>query len=104
VQITTTDAVESALDSVSFLLFKHSLRCGVSDRAFAEYEAFLTEHEMESAWIDVVADRALSKLVAEKTGVEHKSPQALLIRRGKVTWHASHFEITGEALATAIEA
>jgi bacillithiol system protein YtxJ len=31
--------------------------------------------------------------VAQKFGIEHESPQALLIKNGKATYTASHFEI-----------
>jgi bacillithiol system protein YtxJ len=104
VQIETTEAAESALGSASFLLFKHSHRCGVSARAFAQYEQFLAAHEIDTGWINVVDDREISLWVAEHSGIEHKSPQALLIRDGEVIWHASHFKITSESLATAIRA
>ena len=101
-QIDTFQSAESALGSALFLLFKHSNRCGVSSRAFAEFEAFLAEHDIESGWVDVVADRALSMQISQSTGVEHKSPQALLIRDGEVEWHASHFDITKESLSAAL--
>ena len=39
--------------------------------------------------------------VARITGVEHQSPQALWIENGRVVWHASHWDITPEALAEA---
>jgi bacillithiol system protein YtxJ len=34
--------------------------------------------------------------------VRHETPQALLIRDGRVVWTASHFRVTGGALETAI--
>ena len=74
----------------------------VSDRAFKEYEAFVADHAIETGWINVVADRDLSLQVAEETGIEHKSPQALLMKKGEVAWHASHFDITCENLAAAL--
>lgn len=103
-QIDSLEGATDALGSESFLLFKHSHRCSVSVRAFSEYEAFLADHDMPSGWIDVVESREVSAQVTQTTGIQHKSPQALLIRDGEVIWHASHFDITNTALAAAVSA
>jgi bacillithiol system protein YtxJ len=50
----------------------------------------------------VQAHADLSKRVAERTGVAHESPQALWIRKGRVGWHASHLDVTVEALTRAL--
>jgi bacillithiol system protein YtxJ len=102
VKLTSRRALEDALRADVYLLFKHSERCGASVRAFRQYEAFLAEHAIPTGWIDVVADRRLAQWVADATGVTHESPQALLLRKGSVAWHASHFEITRDSLAAAL--
>jgi len=43
-------------------------------------------------------DRPLSLAVAERTGVEHQSPQVICLREGRACWHASHTAITARAL------
>jgi bacillithiol system protein YtxJ len=43
-------------------------------------------------------DRPLSLTVAERTGVQHASPQAICLVAGKAVRHASHREITVETL------
>ena len=101
-QIETRDALDVALRADVFLLFKHSSGCGISRRAFGEYEAFVGNHEIPTGWIDVVAHRELSLAVAEQTGVAHQSPQALVLKKGEVAWHASHFDITRDALTQAL--
>jgi bacillithiol system protein YtxJ len=35
--------------------------------------------------------------VAKRLGVRHETPQALLIREGRVGWRASHYRVTGGA-------
>jgi thioredoxin 1 len=45
----------------------------------------------------------LSAAVAKRLGVRHETPQALLIRGGRVVWSASHFRVTGGALEAAIK-
>jgi bacillithiol system protein YtxJ len=104
VQITERSALDRALDADLFLLFKHSRRCPVSAWAFREYEAFLGERrDLQSGWIDVIENRALSDEVASRTQLPHASPQALVLRRGSVAWSATHGAITGEALAGAVQ-
>jgi len=104
-QITDRDRLAEALGTPRFLLFKHSHRCPISTRARAEYDAFVAAHpDVATGWIDVVADRELSLAAADETGVEHASPQALLLREGRAAWHASHFDITEAALEEAVAA
>ena len=96
-------AVDKALAAREFLIFKHSLVCPVSARAFAEYEAFVASHAaVPTAWIDVIGERPWSRHVAAVTGVTHESPQALFVRGGKVVWHASHGGITRKRLSAAV--
>lgn len=102
-QIADEAELEAALTSGSFLLFKHSLICPISGRAFAEYRAFLDAHPAaRTAWVDVIDQRPLSQAIAQRTGVKHESPQALLFEGGSVAWSASHGGITRDSLATAL--
>jgi bacillithiol system protein YtxJ len=43
-------------------------------------------------------DRPLSLAVAERSGVRHESPQVICFAGKKAVRHASHYEITTEAL------
>jgi len=86
------------------LVFKHSLTCPVSHAAFGEFERFLggeLPDGLALRLIEVQNARPASSRVAEKTGVRHESPQALLIENGKVVWHRSHWNIDAKALAAA---
>jgi bacillithiol system protein YtxJ len=95
--------LDRALAAPEFLVFKHSLVCPTSARAFAEYEEFVAAHPgVPTAWIDVIGERPLARRVAEATGVRHESPQALFVRGGHVVWHASHEAITAKTLASAL--
>jgi len=103
-QITEESAVDAACGAPLFLLVKHSLVCPISARGFGEYEAFLEAHpDTPTGWIDVIGSRPLSLLTAERTGVKHESPQALVLKEGKAVWHASHLAITRDALAQAVD-
>jgi bacillithiol system protein YtxJ len=84
------------------MLFKHSPICPVSARAHGEWERFLAGGPAVPAlFVDVIADRAVARGLAEECGVPHQSPQAILFRGGRPVWHASHGAITAESLAQA---
>ncbi|MEM7307224.1 MAG: bacillithiol system redox-active protein YtxJ [Planctomycetota bacterium] len=103
-QISGDEALETALGAPVFLLFKHSLICPTSAQAFNEYRHFLSgEAEVPTAWLDVRGQRPLSQLVEARTGVQHESPQALLLKGGEVVWNASHGAITRESLTAAVQ-
>ena len=86
------------------LLFKHSLTCPISLAAFRRYEEYLESADdgVEHVLVEVQRAREVSNAIAEETGVRHESPQALLIDKGEVAWHASHWKITGDTLRQAI--
>ncbi len=50
-------------------------------------------------WVDVKAERPLSRELADRLGVTHESPQAILLRQGAPVWHASHSDVTARAIA-----
>jgi bacillithiol system protein YtxJ len=60
------------------------------------------EDAAKTALVDVTSGQALSHAIEERTGVRHESPQVIVLRHGKATWHASHFAITARAVADAL--
>lgn len=100
-------------ESRPVLVFKHSHTCGVSWEALEEIVAHLNERGSETptrrarsaaqyAMVTVQTHRAVSNAIAQKLGVRHETPQALLIRDGRVVWSASHFRVTAAAVEDAI--
>ena len=84
------------------MLFKHSPVCPISAAAQREWREFVQAHpEVPTLFVDVIADRPVSRGLAQECGVQHESPQAILFRDGKPAWHASHGSITAESLAEA---
>lgn len=80
------------------VIFKHSLTCPISARAYDE----LSNYGGEIALIEIQRARELSGEIESRSGVVHESPQVMVLRRGKVIWNASHFEITADAVADAV--
>jgi bacillithiol system protein YtxJ len=86
------------------LLFKHSVTCGTSAEALDELIDHLNEDQLDARYaiVTVQSHRELSNAVSARLGVRHETPQALLIRDGRVIWSASHFRVTAAAVQSAI--
>lgn len=85
------------------VLFKHSATCSISVAVKREYDAFTMEHpEVPTRVITVQYERPLSNALEDLLGVRHESPQAIIVRRGAVLWHASHRRITAATLREAL--
>ena len=54
--------------------------------------------------VDVLSQRPLSQGIAARLGIQHESPQAILLRLGAPLWHASHDDVTADALAEEVPA
>ena len=89
------------------LLFKHSYSCGTSAEALDELIEHLDDARRREARLRrgdrADAPRRVERRAATRLGVRHETPQALLIRDGRVVWSASHFRVTADAVAKAIE-
>ena len=49
--------------------------------------------------IVVQRSRELSNRIAEETGVQHETPQVILISEGKAIYHASHSTIDADTIS-----
>ena len=86
------------------LLFKHSRYCGVSCEALDELQTHIDASSggVSYRMITVQTHRPVSDAVAQRLGLRHETPQAILLRDGKVIWNASHFRITATQLDQAL--
>ncbi len=81
------------------VIFKHSTRCSVSRMALRHFEnEFDLEGKVIPYFLDLLNHRDISNEIATKFGVEHQSPQLLLISKGKCIFDASHNAIEVESL------
>jgi bacillithiol system protein YtxJ len=89
---------DPSIDAI--IVFKHSPRCSISlmakDRLERKWEPEFDQNPV--FLIDVLSSRAASNLVSEKYGIEHQSPQVLIIKEGKCIYTASHSAITFEEI------
>lgn len=107
-EIQTADDVEALLAESStrpVLIMKHSYSCGTSAQALDE----LLDHvdardagDVRFAVVTVQTHRDASNAISATLGVRHETPQILLIRHRQLLWHASHFRVTADAIASAL--
>ena len=86
------------------VVYKHSPICPTSSVAYEEILAFRRRSPVPVYLVDVVRHRPLSRALAERIGVRHASPQAIILREGVAAWHGSHHDIQADALAWVVDA
>ena len=76
------------------IIFKHSTRCGTSSMIKNRLERAKIPGELSFHFLDLIAYRLLSNRIAENFGIEHESPQVLLIKNGECVYDESHIGIS----------
>ncbi len=87
------------------IIFKHSYKCPISRRAKGEMDAFLKNNkkELEYEFVDVIDNRERSNEIAKQYGMQHESPQIIVLDDNKkVAWNASHGAITEKNIDKAL--
>jgi bacillithiol system protein YtxJ len=84
------------------VIFKHSTQCPISAQAYEEFTEFAQARGLICGSVRVIENREISDAIEQRFGVQHESPQALLIKEGHVVWHASHWSITSDSLDNAL--
>ena len=54
--------------------------------------------------LEVQTSRQLSRELEQITGVQHETPQVIVLRDGKAVWNASHYDVNATAVSKALEA
>jgi bacillithiol system protein YtxJ len=78
------------------LIFKHSTSCSISRMSLDRLQRNWKSEEMESVkpyFLDLLSYREISNLIASTFGVQHESPQVIVIKDGKPIYACSHYEI-----------
>lgn len=80
-------------------IFKHSTRCSVSRMALKQFEnEFDSSDKVTAYFLDLITYREVSNAIAALFGVEHQSPQLVVIKDGKSVYDASHSDIDATVL------
>ncbi len=93
------DALIEKSNEQAIVLFKHSTTCPISAGVYQE----ISNADADINLIVVQRARDVSSAVAEKTGIRHESPQAFVVKNGKVVYHASHYDVTASDVEKMLE-
>lgn len=102
--ITSESSLKEAISTSSeksVFIFKHSTRCSISSMAKSRLESKWNQEEIGNVtpyFLDLIAHRDISNLIAQTFDVIHESPQMLIIKDGKCTFDTSHMNISFEAV------
>jgi thioredoxin 1 len=102
VTVESVERLESLFEqshSEPVILFKHSNSCGISSGVYRE----VSQVDGDINLIVVQHARHVSNAIAERTGIRHESPQAIVLKQGEPIYHASHYDITAEDLDSSLE-
>ena len=90
-EISNLQDLEDLLKSKTVLpIFKHSNRCSISSMAKNRLERSDSMPFDEVYLVDVIKSRELSHYIADNFGVQHESPQMIVLKDKAVIYHGSH--------------
>ena len=76
------------------LIFKHSTRCSISRMVLKQFENdFTFEDNITPYFLDLLEHRNISNEIASRFGVQHQSPQVIVIKEGVAVYNTSHESI-----------
>jgi bacillithiol system protein YtxJ len=74
------------------VLFKHSITCPISTDACNQMA--IVEGDVNIVIVQTA--RPISNAIAERTSLQHQSPQTIVLRHGKPIFSATHYDITAD--------
>ncbi|WP_026705404.1 bacillithiol system redox-active protein YtxJ [Flavobacterium soli] len=84
---------------IPILIFKHSTRCSISRFALKQFEKeFDLQGKVKPYFLDLLEHRDISNEIAHQFGVQHQSPQLIVIQNGVAVYDTSHDSIDASAL------
>ncbi len=85
------------------VIFKHSTRCSISSMSLNRFESkWKDDEKVPVYYLDLLAHRDVSNEIAVRFGIEHASPQVLIIKNGVCFYNASHNGIIVSEILEAI--
>lgn len=92
-EINSTEQLDELFEKSNqkpIVLFKHSTTCPISAGVYQE----ISTADADINLVVVQNARSVSDAIARKTGIRHESPQAIILKDGKVIYHAAHYDVT----------
>ena len=101
-EINSTEQLDELFEKSNetpIVLFKHSTTCPISAGVHQE----ISNADADINIVVVQHARNVSDAIAQKTGVRHESPQAIILKNGKVVYHAAHYDVTASDVESNIK-
>ncbi len=90
------DEIIDTSHSRPVVVFKHSVRCGIS--AMVKYQLEkgwdFQEDELDFYYLDIFQFRNISNEIRDRFNIVHQSPQIIIFNKGEVIYHTSHHMIS----------
>lgn len=104
ISITSEEQIKDLLAAQQvFAVFKHSTRCSISSMVKNRLERDW-KSDLPVYYLDLLAYRSISNLIAQLSGVVHESPQIIVFKNGEAVYDASHTAIDASEVAEHIQA
>ncbi|MDQ2747275.1 MAG: bacillithiol system redox-active protein YtxJ [Acidobacteriota bacterium] len=100
-EIHTTDELDALVKKSNdqpVIILKHSTTCPISHGVYTE----VSNADADINLIVMQTAKNVSTALAERTGIRHESPQAIVFKGGKAVYHASHYDITAADLESQV--
>lgn len=97
------DAMLRASHDAPVYLLKHSVACPISARGQMEFVGLEGDDDPDLYAVVVQYARDVSNYLADELGVQHETPQAILIKDGEAVDVKSHGSIRLDALREAAQ-
>lgn len=105
-KIEQLDTIEEESRSKPVVILKHSTRCGISRMVLRQFESsydLKKDADIKLYFLDLLSHRDISNEIADRFGVQHESPQLIVVRDEKVVHHASHQSIDAADLGQFVQ-
>jgi bacillithiol system protein YtxJ len=98
ITISSEEEVKNIYESTDYaIIYKHSPRCMTSLMAYRQLKSDVSavpHVDVPIYIVDVINNRKESMAIADNFGVEHQSPQILVVKDGASIFDASHEAIS----------
>lgn len=87
------------------VIFKHSIRCGISSMVKYQLEEQwnLSDLNFDFYYLDLITYRPISNDIAKRFKVVHQSPQIIIIKDGQAIFDTSHHMISTLGIREVLE-
>jgi len=101
--IDTIEEIKEKSHTTPCLIFKHSTRCSISSIAKHRLDSNWNLQQISPYYLDLITFRSISSAISQEFGIDHESPQVLLIENGICIFDTSHLDISVSHIAENIK-